>query len=299
MPNQTDFSLPDLENIIRQLPKPFILVGDFNSHNIVWGSNITNSRGKTVEKLIQNENLVLLNDSTPTHINFGNGNFSCIDLSLSSPSIAQRLDWEVLSEIYSSDHIPIKIKISHRQTNNKYPNKRRWNLKNPNWNLYTDLLEEEINKIIDHNIIDIEESTLTFTNLITDIAKKTIGTTNQTKKPRVPWWNDKIKEAVSNKNKALINFKKNKTSENLIELKRLRAKSKYLIKNSKKESWNIYTSTINGNTNPSQVWKKIKSLKGLARYNDIVIKTNQGTITDQKVVADTLGIFFHENFSDK
>ena len=299
LPNQTDFSLPDLENIIRQLPKPFILVGDFNSHNIIWGSNSTNSRGKTLEKLIQNEDLVLLNDSTPTHINFGNGNFSCIDLSLSSPSIAQRLEWEVLPEIHSSDHIPIKIIISHRQVNNKHPNKHRWNLKNPNWNLYTDLLEEETNKIVDHNIIDIEETTLTFTNLIINTANMTIGSTNQTNKPRVPWWNEKIKEAISNKNKALTNFKKNKTSENLIELKRLRAKSKFLIKNSKKESWNIYTSTINGKTSPSQVWRKIKSLKGLSRHNDIVIKANQSTITDQTVVADTIGIFFHENFSDK
>ncbi|CAI6363654.1 unnamed protein product [Macrosiphum euphorbiae] len=117
------------------------------------------------------------------------------------------------------------------------------------------------NKIIDHNIIDIEETTQTFTNLITDSANMTIGTTNQTKKPRVPWWNEKIKEAISNKNKALTSFKKNKTSENVIELQRLRAKSKFLIKNSKRESWNIYTSTINGKTSPSQVWRKIKSLK--------------------------------------
>jgi len=49
LPNQTNFSLPDLENIIRQPPKPFILVRDFNPHNIIWDSNSTNSRGKTVE----------------------------------------------------------------------------------------------------------------------------------------------------------------------------------------------------------------------------------------------------------
>jgi len=126
----------------------------------------------------------------------------------------------------------------------------------------------------------------------------TIGTTNQIKKIRVPWWNEKIKEAISNKNKALKNCKKSKTSENLIELKRLRAKSKFLIKISKKESWNLYTSSINRKTNPSQVWRKIKSLKGLSRYNDIVIKANQSTITDQTVVADTIGIFFQDNFSD-
>jgi hypothetical protein len=99
-----------------------------------------------IEKLIQNEDLVLLNDSTPTYINLGNGNLSCIDLSLSSPSIAQKLEWEVLPEIYKSDHIPIKIELSSRQIKNKYSNKQRWNLKNLNWNLFSDLLEEETKK---------------------------------------------------------------------------------------------------------------------------------------------------------
>ena len=31
-----NLSLGNLENIIEQLPKPFILVGDFNSHNTLW-----------------------------------------------------------------------------------------------------------------------------------------------------------------------------------------------------------------------------------------------------------------------
>ena len=119
-----------MENITRQLQKLYIIVGDFNSHNIIWRSNKTNQRGKTIEKLIQNENLILLNDTFPTHINLGNGNFSSIDLSLSTPSIAQKLEWEVLPEIYSSDHIPIKIKITSRQINKTYTSKQRWNLKN-------------------------------------------------------------------------------------------------------------------------------------------------------------------------
>ena len=155
------------------------------------------------ETLIQNEDLILLNDTSPIYINLGNSIFSNIDLSLSTLSITQRLEWEILPEIYNSDHIPIKIKISTRQINNNYSNKQRWNLKNPNWNLYADLLEEEIKKILHHNIINIEKITLTFTDLITNSAKKTIDTTNQSKKPRVSWWNDKIKEAVSNKKKTL------------------------------------------------------------------------------------------------
>lgn len=38
LPNQTNVSLTDLEYISKQLPKPYIIVGDFNVHNILWGS---------------------------------------------------------------------------------------------------------------------------------------------------------------------------------------------------------------------------------------------------------------------
>ncbi|KAF0721171.1 putative RNA-directed DNA polymerase [Aphis craccivora] len=32
--------------IIKKLPKPFILLGDFNSHSEYWGSDTTDARGK-------------------------------------------------------------------------------------------------------------------------------------------------------------------------------------------------------------------------------------------------------------
>ena len=37
-------------NNLEQLPKPFILMGDFCSHNIIWGSITTNNRGQILEK---------------------------------------------------------------------------------------------------------------------------------------------------------------------------------------------------------------------------------------------------------
>jgi len=43
LPNQHTFSEKDLENIIKQLPKPFIITGDFNSQNIIWGSHNTDN----------------------------------------------------------------------------------------------------------------------------------------------------------------------------------------------------------------------------------------------------------------
>jgi endonuclease/exonuclease/phosphatase family metal-dependent hydrolase len=84
IPNQTPFNSSDIDNIIKQLPKPFILLGDFNSHSEYWGSVTTDARGKTMEKILDDNTIALLNNGEPTRLNPSNGNFSTIDLSLSS-----------------------------------------------------------------------------------------------------------------------------------------------------------------------------------------------------------------------
>ena len=69
----------------------------------------TDPRDKEIEKLLEKENIALLNDSTPTHINITNGNFPCIDLTICSSSLAHRIEWKALLVIFSSGHLPIKI----------------------------------------------------------------------------------------------------------------------------------------------------------------------------------------------
>ncbi|GBL79352.1 hypothetical protein AVEN_92550-1 [Araneus ventricosus] len=56
----------DLNILIDQLPTPFILVGDFNGHSMLWGSDDTNSRGRQMEKLISDHCLCLLNNDEKT-----------------------------------------------------------------------------------------------------------------------------------------------------------------------------------------------------------------------------------------
>lgn len=70
IPNQTNFILEDISNIITQLPHPFILLSDFNSHNGIWGSYKTDHRGLIIERLLeQDNNIVILNNNEPTRIN--------------------------------------------------------------------------------------------------------------------------------------------------------------------------------------------------------------------------------------
>ena len=45
LPNSQHLDEVKLTRIFSQLPKPFIITGDFNSHNILWGSHKTDTRG--------------------------------------------------------------------------------------------------------------------------------------------------------------------------------------------------------------------------------------------------------------
>lgn len=111
----------------------------------------------------------------------------------------------MINEIYSSDHIPIQIQFIKRKTYSYERVTSRWNLKNPNWELFTDLLEEDITHFphIHPYNIDIESLVKCFTEKIITTAIRTIGKTNKIYKPRVPWWNNEIKKAIEVKNKAL------------------------------------------------------------------------------------------------
>jgi hypothetical protein len=66
---------------MQQLPKSFVLLGDFNSRNISWGCSHTDERNKTVEEFLDEEFLFLLNNNKPIRHNISNGTFSAIDLS--------------------------------------------------------------------------------------------------------------------------------------------------------------------------------------------------------------------------
>lgn len=99
----------ELANLIFQLPHPYILVGDFNAHNNLWGSNSTYGKGKIVENVINCTNACLLNTGSNTHLNFSSGSFSAIDLSLCDPKLAPTLTWRTVDDLHDSNHFPIVI----------------------------------------------------------------------------------------------------------------------------------------------------------------------------------------------
>ena len=68
LPPHCNFSKQDLENLINQLPRPNILLGDFNRHSKLWGCLDTNDRGEIIENFIAENDLCLFNDKQPTYL---------------------------------------------------------------------------------------------------------------------------------------------------------------------------------------------------------------------------------------
>ena len=52
LPPSEILSKNSMVNLIDQLPQPFMLVSDFDSHSKVWGCSDTNNRGEIIEDVI-------------------------------------------------------------------------------------------------------------------------------------------------------------------------------------------------------------------------------------------------------
>ena len=126
LPPHCKFSKHDLENLINQLPRPYLLLGDFNSHSKLWGCLDTNDKGEIIENFIAENDLCLFNDKQPTYLHSPTRNYFALDLSICSPNIYLDFDWSVLDDLHGSDHFPIKIQEIESTNEDRRPRWLSW-----------------------------------------------------------------------------------------------------------------------------------------------------------------------------
>ena len=107
--NSRQFQLNDLQHLADQLPTPYILMGDFNAKNPLWGSALCDRWGTIIEQFIDNSDIVLLNDGSMTRYDVYHNTSSAIDLTLCSTSLALDYQWSVDKDLHGSDHWPIHL----------------------------------------------------------------------------------------------------------------------------------------------------------------------------------------------
>ncbi|KAI5738982.1 hypothetical protein M8J77_013456 [Diaphorina citri] len=295
IPNDVTPQKEDLLYIINQLPRPFIICGDFNAHSPQWGSTTSNIRGKALEQILTLDDIYLLNKPDhKTYLHPASGAESTIDFSLCNSSLAPKLDWNVFPQGF--DHHPIVISINLR------PNPMtdflpRWKIDNADWSLFSVLSCFEI----DENA-NIHEKIKEFKDKIISAANGSIPKTKPCKKKyAVAWWNEQCYLAIKERNRAFRNYRRDKTIENLIAYKKQRALVKRTVLESKRKSWMNFASSISSSTPTSIVWNRIKRINGNGKNNTAIkaIKINNEIIVLPSDIANIIGQFYERKSRER
>ena len=102
-------SVDDCKRFADQLPTPFIILGDFNAKNSMWGGDEYNERGRVLHDFLAQYQACIMNDGRLTHVHMQTATFSAIDLAVVSPEILMEYTWDVSDCSRGSDHVLIKL----------------------------------------------------------------------------------------------------------------------------------------------------------------------------------------------
>ena len=252
IPPRVNFSVSQLNNIISSTSCRNILIcGDFNAHNVSWGSRSTDPMGSTLMDFVDFNNLFILNNGDTTYCG---STPSCIDVSLCSPNISFDTSWSVKNECLQSTHRIIKICI------NISPSLK---FKNPFF------VPKTIDKsVLNKKIKDIFNSSHTgddltafdsFSKLFFDNFKRS----NKSKsRPPNPWWNSSCNKASACLRRAVSIFVSDPSPLNYNNLTSEKKSYKYTIRSEKNKGWRTFCESIDSNMSVSELWKVVKCFKG-------------------------------------
>jgi hypothetical protein len=192
----------ELISLIEQLPRPFLLLGDFNSRHHLWGDVRSTFLAGTIISVMNDCEVDLLNNGSHTHYHIQTDTFSSIDLSLCSSDAILDFSFQVLGVEdlmpYSSDHYPIMLTLKRGEPLPSLP--PRWNIRRANWDGYTS--QTDISLLPD-DFLGIEEALLFIQEKIISAASLNIPLSHgRPHKISTPWWSSECAWATQNKQRA-------------------------------------------------------------------------------------------------
>lgn len=217
MTSPSSLTFTCLNNLLSLIPKPVLLLGDFNSHHISWGCSVSNQCGNLLLELLDDNNLCILNSGSPTRRTSPNENISAVDLSICSPNLASSITWQTLSSTFGSDHFPIIISFPCNSSRRSLPQPRlKYNIKNDTlWNKFKSIVDQEL-----VNQPDISHGIEICTNAFTSALIRAADATFPSKKlstnfiPSLPWWDKECTEVVNERKKIEQLYNNDMTNEN-------------------------------------------------------------------------------------
>ncbi|GBM53583.1 RNA-directed DNA polymerase from mobile element jockey [Araneus ventricosus] len=278
-----------LNNLVDQVPKPFLLLGDFNGHSALWGSDNTNSRGRQIEQFISNNCLCLLNNDEKTYFHEPTRSFHSLDLAICSPDLLPLLNFEVGDDLHNSDHFPLIV--SHADSGGAIQLPPRYLFQRADWAAFMQLAGVTEAMV---STADISEAVQHVVDIIINAADNTIPKSSpRLRKFRRPWWNAACRDSYRKQRKCWNVFRRYPTTENLVAFKRARAFARRIRRRSQRESWIQFVSSITSSTSSKHLWKKVKAANGVYKEFSIpVLNTGHASYSSPLDVANILGQTF-------
>ena len=291
LPPNEAFTHCMLNDLIDQLPHPFIVCTDANSRHFLWGADRCDSRGNIWERVIQQHGLKVLNDGSPTRLDEYTGLWSHIDLTVSSSSVGQFMKWQTDTDPYSSDHLPIYI--SYDIVSSSLPQCDDFY----GWNINKAIWSEFVNQCVLHfhkadGMLNYESIIEAFVRSATDNIPKKYKNT----KYSCPWWTDECRDAIRMRKRAHNRFRRSHTTAHLLAYKEAKARTRRIIRRCKKESWERLLHLFNASTPIHHLWDIIRKFTKKERYaRPLPVLSISGTMIDDPTdVANIFGQLFSD-----
>ena len=134
----------DLFDEINKKCQYFILGGDLNAKSKAFGCySDDNKNGEILELILEELNICLLNDKSPTFFKAHNNYYEILDLFLCSSNLSDKvLECKVNSKWdMTSDHFPVTLLLSTSYTTSNPIQNNKLDYAKADWNKFKNLLE--------------------------------------------------------------------------------------------------------------------------------------------------------------
>ena len=240
-----------------------IILGDLNAYSTAFGALTTDNRGRLLEELMDEHNMVALNTGTGTYIR-RTGVVSHLDISIANTNIARAANWSVLSNTLGSDHLPVIIGLNEPAVVEL--STPQWSYSRADWDKYKAACRRPTlltSDMIDDDIVASRDRVVAG---MIKAAESSIPVRQPTANPlrkSVPFWTDECTDAVRRRNKAKNKMKRTRDLDDRQTYYRLRGVAQHTMKEAERQYWREYCSTLDHTSKMSQVWGTIKKMSGV------------------------------------
>lgn len=248
--NVSQSQLNRVTTLISNCNSQILINGDFNAHNILWGSQNSNLRGDFLVNATDFHNLILLDCNKPTY--FGPNSQSTLDLTFTSPQLTSSCSWDTYNDLLQSDHCPTITTISLGRNLDRtfvppiFP-------KEVDPESFTRKFEKKVSPYNEN--ISSNDNYKSFFNSLVFAASFTPKNSKKNIATPCPWWNLNCSKAVAQRRLAFTKLKRNCSRENFDNWKRVCSKTKEILAENKQLGWKNFCSSLAGYKNKRSLEK--------------------------------------------